>query len=43
MIVGLDCASHHLALNLLVEFEAAIQQGENSGTKDFYLIKASGC
>lgn len=43
MIVGLDCASHHRVLNLLVEFEAAIQNGENSGTKDFSLIKASGC
>jgi len=43
MIVGLDCASHHLVLNLLVEFEAAIQKKENSGTKDFSLIKASGC
>ena len=43
MIVGLDCASHHVVVNLLVKFEAAIQNGENTGTKDFYLIKASGC
>ncbi|MEG4808065.1 hypothetical protein QUA82_10570 [Microcoleus sp. F8-D3] len=43
VIVGLECASHHLILRILVELEAAIQKGENSGTKNFYLIKASGC
>lgn len=40
MIVGRDCASHHVVLNHLVEFEAAIQKGENSGTKDFLFNKS---